>query len=140
MSTRPNLADLPRSQLLEMHAAALEITERYQGIAGRGGNLLDEVLTGRESFYEFERYPEHRVASPESGSEYYYHCHRGDEGEHGHFHAFLRLADATFVHLAAIRIDERGLPVGLFTVNRWTTDEAWRSAKDVIAVLPRFSI
>lgn len=66
---------------------------------------------------------------------FYYHSHgRGARGEHGHFHVFVRLprgrarSAPDFVHLVGIGVDARGLPVRLFTTNRWVTGEAWRSA------------
>lgn len=90
-------------------------------------------------------------------------------GEHGHFHCFLRpsgmpsgMAPAALAapaapaaqaeagtpkgandalsHLIAISMDRFGVPVCLFTTNRWVTGETWYHGSDVIAMLDRFTI
>ncbi len=43
-------------------------------------------------------------------------------------------------HLIAISMDEQGIPIRLFTTNRWLTDEYWYRAKDISAMLDDFSI
>jgi hypothetical protein len=43
-------------------------------------------------------------------------------------------------HLVAISMDARGLPVGLFTTNRWVTGETWYGAEDVVRMLERFAV
>jgi uncharacterized protein DUF6969 len=43
-------------------------------------------------------------------------------------------------HLVAISMDDRGLPVRLFTTNRWVTGETWYGATDVVHMLDRFAI
>lgn len=43
-------------------------------------------------------------------------------------------------HLVAISLDGRGLPVRLFTTNRWVTGETWYGAEDVAAMLDRFAV
>ena len=81
-------------------------------------------------------------------------------GEHGHFHTFVRApgmpvgmrpidhkgsepwpsgADA-LSHLIGVSMDAYGFPIGLFTTNRWVTDEAWYSAADATRLLARFRI
>ncbi|MBI4205114.1 MAG: hypothetical protein HY527_08815 [Betaproteobacteria bacterium] len=130
----------------------------------RGGiNLVSEVLRGQGEFVEYEHYPKDDVYDPDSRAQYYYHAHRGAEGEHGHFHTFLRqpglVADSRaslsppplstaepgdagddITHLIAISMDAYGWPVGLFATNRWVTGEAWYPAEDVVALLPHFQI
>lgn len=75
---------------------------------------------------------------------FYYHSHAGDpRPEHGHFHVFRGLvtpsagAAPRYAHLVGIGVDARGLPLRLFTTNRWVTDECWRDARDGIAALTR---
>ena len=88
--------------------------------------------------------------------------------EHGHFHTFLRprgmppgvrpadvpppadppdpapdqaCADnAALSHMVAISMTPLGLPVRLFTTNRWVTGETWYRAADVGAMLDHFVI
>jgi hypothetical protein len=42
-------------------------------------------------------------------------------------------------HLVAIAVDSRGVPMRLFTTNRWVTGETWYRAEDVIRMLDRFT-
>src|SRR5216684_4183133 len=90
--------------------------------------------------------------------------------EHGHFHTFLRprgmppgvrpadvpppsdppepaphdktvAADnAALSHLIAISMTPSGIPIWLFTTNRWVTGETWYSATDVCAMLDYFVV
>lgn len=74
---------------------------------------------------------------------FYYHAHRtpgASSAEHGHFHLFAPLGatggDAPrYTHLLAIGVDARGMPLRLFTTNRWVTDETWLPAERVIALI-----
>lgn len=75
---------------------------------------------------------------------FYYHSHgRGARGEHGHFHVFAELPRTRgqrapdFAHLVGIGVDARGLPLRLFTTNRWVTGEAWRDAPAMTALFAR---
>jgi hypothetical protein len=43
-------------------------------------------------------------------------------------------------HLVAISMDSRGMPVRLFTTNRWVTGETWYGAADVLRMLDRFAV
>lgn len=73
---------------------------------------------------------------------YYYHAHPtpgAHAAEHGHFHLFAQLGEdqdgvARYTHLIAIGVDARGLPIRLFTTNRWVTDETWLPADRLIAL------
>lgn len=90
--------------------------------------------------------------------------------EHGHFHTFLRPRgmprgvkpadvpppaepaetpadkepvppdNAALSHLVAISMNPVGLPIRLFTTNRWVTGETWYSAADVCAMLDCFIV
>ncbi len=152
----------PRQQT--MLTAGLEVLRIQEALAARRGNLVAELLSGQGDFYEQEHYPAGDVFDPESGAQYYYHAHRGDPREHGHFHVFMRPhhlperfeplrharpgmklpcgpgGSAALAHIVAIGMDNYGLPVRLFTVNRWVTDETWFAARDVIAMLDRFQV
>jgi hypothetical protein len=43
-------------------------------------------------------------------------------------------------HLVAIAMDTNGMPVRLFTTNRWVTGETWYRAEDVSRMLDRFVV
>ena len=43
-------------------------------------------------------------------------------------------------HLIAIAVDAEGVPLRLFTTNRWVTGETWYAAADVVAMLDRFVV
>ncbi|EIL96891.1 DUF6969 family protein [Rhodanobacter thiooxydans] len=75
---------------------------------------------------------------------FYYHSHdRGTPGEHGHFHVFTDLPRVRgkrvsgFSHLVGIGVDARGLPLRLFTTNRWVTAETWQDAQAMTAKFAR---
>lgn len=43
-------------------------------------------------------------------------------------------------HLIAISMDRLGVPIGLFTTNKWVTGESFYTARDAIRIIDRFSI
>ncbi|MBU0621205.1 MAG: hypothetical protein KJ795_05110 [Gammaproteobacteria bacterium] len=160
----PDLAHLPLQQLLAMREAGREINECYRVLRKAELNIVGEVLRDSlnkgETFYEYNHYPEDDVYDRESHAQYYYHAHRSETGEHGHFHCFLRpkgmpagvspieytatdpwpQGDEALSHLVAIAMDGYGFPTTLFTTNRWVTAEAWYPAEQVTQMLDRFVI
>ena len=157
----PDLAALGRDRLEAMLDAGEEVVRCQRVLARSGENPISELL-GARNFFEWDHHPPGDVCDPETLAQYFYHAHPGPtaDGEHGHFHTFLRgpgiprscrpLAgpdgappadrkDAV-AHLVAIGMDEFGRPVHLFTVNRWVTDETWFAAADTIAMLDRFVV
>ena len=48
--------------------------------------------------------------------------------------------DDAICHLIAVSMNAAGLPVGLFTTNRWVTAESFYTADDVIQLLGRFEV
>jgi hypothetical protein len=159
----PNLGAVPRSQLEAMAEAGAEVIEVHRVLAKTGDNVVGEVLRGTGTFYEWDHYPPGDVYDQESHAQFYYHAHPADQRfpeEHGHFHTFLRprgmpegvrpvrlpntpLPDDpndALAHLIAIAMDGRGLPLRLFTVNRWVTGETWYAAGDVKRMLDRFVV
>jgi len=161
---QPDLSGLSRAQLQTMRQAGQVILESYRVLQKAGLNIVGEVLRDTlnkgETFYEFSHYPAEDVYDHDSHAQYYYHAHRGEIGEHGHFHTFLRpkgmpagvapidypatdpwpRGDEALSHLVAIAMDSYGYPTGLFTTNRWVTAEAWYPAEQVIRMLDRFVI
>ncbi|TNE35127.1 MAG: hypothetical protein EP348_09620 [Alphaproteobacteria bacterium] len=156
---RAHLRALPPERLQKMNRAADDILECYRVLHRGGSNIVAEILRGQGTFYEWDHYPEGDVYDGESHGQYYYHAHR--EGEHGHFHTFMRLAgikagvapvpydgeadwpteeDEILSHLIAISMDSAGFPISLFTTNRWVTGENWYRGEDVIDMLDDFLI
>ncbi|MEZ5616923.1 MAG: hypothetical protein R3E40_01400 [Rhodocyclaceae bacterium] len=154
------LTALGRERLEAMRTAGEEILECRRVLLKGGLNVVGEMLRGQGEFVEYEHYPADDVFDAETHAQYYYHAHRGSEGEHGHFHTFLRApgmpagvvpvpyggeepwpsGDEALAHLIAVSMDAYGEPIGLFTVNRWVTGDAWYAAADVIRMLERFEI
>ncbi len=150
--------DFSVGELETMAAAGEQILECYRVLRKSDSNVVAEVLRGQGTFYEFDHYPAGDVYDFETHAQYYYHSHR--EGEHGHFHAFLRekgmpkdchpveQSEAPFMkeredtlsHLIAISMNRAGFPIGLFTTNRWVTADNWYTAGDVIRMLDRFDM
>ena len=154
------LEKLDLEQLQAMQQAGVEIAECYRVLQKAELNVVGEILKGQGTFYEWDHYPEGDVFDFDTHSQYYFHAHRFDDGEHGHFHTFLRAAgipdamapednpsdeawpegDDVICHLIAIAMDNRGYPTHLFTTNRWVTGENWYCADNVMALLDKFDI
>ncbi|MEX3009549.1 hypothetical protein [Hoeflea sp. TYP-13] len=167
MDSTPLKFDLPAA-LSEYSPAELErlsdagevVKENLRLLAKSGQNLVGQCLAHQGTFYEEEHYPKGDVYDGESHAQYYYHAHRPESGEHGHFHTFLRSAgmprkvrpapysgDAerpsgkdALSHIVAISMNRPGLPIGMFTTNRWVTGETFYSSEDVIDMIDRFDI
>ena len=168
MAAKPTKADLvdfdelTKAELEEMRAAGEFVLETHRILAKTDDNIVGEILKDQGTFYEWNHYPDGDIYDFETHSQYYYHAHPTEErsGEHGHFHTFLRPdgmprgitpapvpdfkmpedEDDALSHLAAISMDPKGLPVRLFTTNRWVTGEVWYTAKDVSRLLNYFDI
>ncbi len=143
-----------------MLGAADEVLECQRVLKKGGLNVVGELLRGQGTFYELNHYPKGDVFDKATGSQYYYHAHRGMSGENGHLHTFQRRAgiaadlspvpydgdvqwpagDDLVTHLIAISMDRFGYPLGLFLTNRWVTDEAWFAAPDALRILDGFEI
>ncbi len=162
----PNLKDqlaaLPDHRLHEMVTAGDKINNCYRLLQKneKFGNVVREVLRDQGTFYELEHYPQGDVHDKDSHSQYFYHAHRGIDGENGHFHTFLRAkgmprkfkpapyngevkwpeGDDALSHLIAVSMNPKGYPIGLFSTNRWVTGETWYKAEDVISMLDHFNM
>lgn len=106
------------------------------------GSLIQSWVRGAPVL-AMEHYPPSDVKDPQHGYQFFYHCHRDNGLEHGHLHVFahatrsgrkrrvrgenqwVRTAPS---HLIAVGLDARGLPVSIFTVNRWVTGGYWLDA------------
>jgi hypothetical protein len=157
---KPPVAEAqPPRERAEMLAAGREVRECLRVLEKAGLNVVGEILHGQGEFIELEHYPKDDVRDDQTHSQYYYHAHRENDDEHGHFHTFIRTgtldrppstatqphddwpqgADA-IAHLIGIAMDDWGYPLGLFATNRWVTGETWYAADTVAALLPRFDI
>lgn len=156
----PDLGELDTEVLRAMRAAGDEIQECYRVLKKCDANIVGEVIKDQGTFYEMDHYPSGDVYDNEYHSQYYYHAHRGVNGEHGHFHTFLRAkgmpngvaavnyggdvcwpkGDDALAHLVSISMDKYGFPIGLFATNRWVTDETWYPAQDVIEMSRHFTM
>ncbi len=128
---------------VEMHAKnALAILTDF----AQRGLTIPQVLMGQDRiFREWQHYPSHDLVDVATGYEVYYHAHKVDEMsdmEHGHFHLFKRSPTQAdqFMHLIAIALDQKGLPVRLFTTNQWVTGETMGSAESLRDALTHFKI
>jgi hypothetical protein len=155
-----SVADLTLERLEEMRDAGQTVREMMRVLGKSGQNLVGQCLSNQGTFYELDHYPKGDVYDSETHSQFYYHAHRADSGEHGHFHTFLRAAGMpdtvkpvpysgsakrpegkdALTHFVAISMDRPGNPIGLFTTNRWVTDETFYKAEDVISLLDRFNM
>jgi hypothetical protein len=154
---------LSRDELQVMAEAAHEVLNCQRVLTKTGDNIVGEILRGAGTFYEWRHYPQGDIYDTEYHAQYYYHAHPEEErvsGEHGHFHTFLRplgmplgVAPApvpdlkepasendALCHLVGISMNRAGLPIRLFTTNRWVTGETWYAADDVVRMLDCFVI
>ena len=57
---------LPKSRLESMHAAGLEAIDCIRVLAKMGDNIVGELLSGAEGFYEWDHYPDGDVYDHET--------------------------------------------------------------------------
>ncbi len=154
------LAALSLEELDRIIAAGETANEYLRLLKKSEQNVVGQCLANQGTFFEEEHYPQGDVFDRESHAQYYYHAHRPESGEHGHFHTFLRAAGMrrmvkpvpysgktkrpsgkdALSHIVAISMNRPGMPVGMFTTNRWVTGETFYRADDVINMIDRFSI
>ena len=134
---------------------ARDSVSAFADATAASGSLLQSWIEGREVI-EFDHYPPDDVVDLRHGSQFYYHSHRDGDREHGHLHLFWhagasgrrrylrpgqpRWTRSAPTHLVAISLDARGLPVGLFTVNRWVTEGHWFDASTTMSFVDRFAL
>lgn len=118
-----------------LHAADA-VVRQIAAWAEGGASGPSRLLGPTGEFVEWAHYPQPDAISPVTGWRFYYHAHAARQrlgGEHGHFHVFVppprgKAMAGRFSHLVGISVDARGLPLRLFTTNRWVTDEVWQAA------------
>ena len=159
---------MPSSKLLKRHWASLDDAElldtwhagrtsldAFSACTAKAGSLIQSWIKGKKPV-EYEHYPTNDVVDVRRGSQFFYHAHRSNGNEHGHVHLFWhatasgrrryvartgpRWVRSAPTHLMAIALDNRGLPVSLFTVNRWVTDGYWFDAETTMSFVDRFLV
>lgn len=154
----PVLTDWYRKKYL---AYATQVLEAQQEMTtSKGKNILHYTLKKKRRHEHMSHYPKGDRIDRSTGAQYFYHCHREDyeTTEHGHFHCFLRYKhipkkvkpasladwdryiDNPMTHLIAIGMNQLGMPIRLFTVNRWVTSEIWYDAHHAPKLLNRFKM
>lgn len=148
----PELSKWHKQRMLGYASQVLQAQQ--QMTTSKGKNLLHYTLKKKRKHIQMSHYPKGDRIDRTTGAQYFYHCHREnyESHEHGHFHCFLRYKqipkdikpaplddwniyfDNPMTHLVAIAMNQFGLPIRLFSVNRWVTSEVWYEAKH----LPRF--
>lgn len=132
--TKADAAQLAKTGLGPLYRSASLSLWHWLQVTERCGSLI-RAFTGDLQVEAQVHYPQKDFVDLYSGTQCYYHCHRGDV-EHGHVHLFRRpIPDGPISHLIAISLDNRGLPVGLFTVNRWVSADHWLSAGKTLKLL-----
>jgi hypothetical protein len=146
----------------DRRTAAQALVDATVRLAGEGLPLMMRVAPPGGAFVVWDHYPPDDCVDRLSGCRWFYHAHPEGEregGEHGHFHLFFdrnlfrgrantplagppggRSSGADIVHLIAIAIGVDGLPMRLFTVNRWVTDEWLYPAPAIERRLARFDL
>lgn len=145
----------PDAELRRALGHARRSVQAFADASAAAGSLLQGWIQGR-ALRQYEHQPPDDVVDRRRGSQFYYHSHRDGASEHGHLHLFWhatatarrrpwRPGQARWVrtaptHLLAISLDARGLPTGLFTVNRWVTGGYWFDAATTLALVDRFAL
>lgn len=118
------------------------LVECIQGFASQGSNPVLSVLQTDQPLENNKRYPEPILTFCDAGLKAYYHCHPSvsrPEGEHGHFHIFVGLADQQWSHVAGLSMDRQGQPLQWFTVNHWVTGEEWAEPQAIVTAVKGLS-
>jgi hypothetical protein len=113
----------------------------------RSGRLPLSLVVGHGTTATIMQHYQPAEASALDGTagalHFFYHAHAmpgAVRAEHGHFHVFAQLGKddrqtPQYAHLLGIAVDARGLPLRLFTTNRWVTDETWLPAASVLEIV-----
>lgn len=154
----PLLSDWHKKKYLAYATQVLEAQQRM--MTSKGKNIVHYTLQKKRRHKKMEHYPNGDRLDRSTGAQYFYHCHREDfqTTEHGHFHCFLRYnkipkhikptpladwnlyMDNPMAHLVAISMNQLGMPIRLFTVNRWVTSDIWYDAVHTPKFIKRFKM
>ncbi len=138
-------ASLPSIRL----AAAARLVASLRHLEQRTSNLAADLIAD-DPFIALNHYPANDGIDAATGAQFYFHAHPANEPrpqrtgwtEIGHIHTFIRPRGARgpIHHLIAIALDPCGRPTGLFTTNRWVTDEIFCPAPAAIHYANRFHL
>ncbi len=153
-----DFAPLPSAALARMSSAADTLLETLDESQAAGRHILDDLIDPTQGFHARAHYPDDDASDTTSGAHYYYHAHWDEaraQDEHGHFHCFihtrhmrrkakpLKVPNARMPrlsHLVSLSIAPTGLPLRLFAVNHWVTDDYIFPAGTMNAVLGDFTL
>lgn len=160
-----DFSGLSQDTLENMQQGVVDMLTVLEEAASSDYNILTSVLASVEDepFTQWQHYPPGDVHDRDSGALWFYHAHEEDKiarpwDEHGHFHLFAYSEHATgdatpiklppdpnyedggLCHLIALSFNNAGIPVNLFTVNRWVAMEWMYPADTVISMLDKFQI
>lgn len=153
------LRGLSDAELLRAYAVARTSLDSFRRATQRHGSLIQSWVAGTD-VVALDHYPAGGVIDRRRGSQFFYHCHRASDIEHGHLHLFWHATRggrrrylsprgsprrggwqrSAPSHLAAIGLDARGLPVSAFCTNRSVTDGHWFDAETTLSMLRRFEL
>lgn len=115
------------------------LIDLLEGLEREGTTVMGLVRTGQPA-EPWRLYPgEEGIFDRGTRCQFYYHAHDDGRDEDGHFHTVRLFHDHT-VHVVAISMASNGWPRALFTVNYWSTGDAWEPAEQIKAYASRFRI
>ncbi len=143
---------LSLAELNDTLCAARLSLDGFSHATAQSGSLIQSWVGGAPVL-AMDHYPPSDVRDHRQGFQFFYHCHRADGLEHGHVHLFAHATRSGRhrrgagsgprtdpSHLIAIGLDAKGLPVSLFTVNRWVTGGHWLDAQTALGWLHRLEL
>ena len=149
------MRSLGDEEFSRIHAGAVASVQAWGRAAEKCGSLLQCWIRGQDVVMG-QRYPDPDVTDRRSGYQFFYHSHRHGVQEHGHVHVFYHATASgkrrylgrektpwqrtAPTHLFAIGLDNRGLPVSLFCVNRWITDGHWFDYRTTQSIVKRLKV
>jgi hypothetical protein len=148
-------ASITDDELRGVLRSANESLDAFSRATRSSGSLI-QSWAGGKPMVEYAHCPDDDVIDLRRGSQFFYHAHRSRGNEHGHVHLFWHASESgrrryvrslarrwvrtAPTHLIAIALDDRGLPVSLFTVNRWVTDGHWFDAWTTLSLVDKFEM
>lgn len=160
-----DFSDLSDRRLNLMQQGVNDMLEILEEASKENYHVLTAVLNSIDDspFEQWQHYPPGDIQDKETGSIWFYHAHDSEKhlrpwSENGHFHLFryseMVAKDAKplslppepdyenggLCHLVAVSFDPNGLPVRIFTTNRWVADEWMYPAETVIELLDGFDV
>ena len=111
---------------------AERLLECLQDMGSQQTNAVLLTLQGVNTITPYQHYPQQPYDFGAGHWRAFYHSHDSniiDQREHGHYHFFTREhEEQDWAHVVALGVDHQGLPISLFTTNRWVTDGSWFDA------------